>query len=88
MENFFREIEPTLLPESDTPAFGHCPICKRPIFADDNIILIEGGASETVVHENCAVFEKDSLIEFLEMIQHAYYQGIAREMYDDKYGWI
>lgn len=76
---FRRETEPTMLPGWErSEKLGRCPVCGNAVYSDERVIVLDG--SDTMIHENCAVFRRDSLTAFLDLIGVDYYTGDAKEM--------
>ncbi len=78
-EIFEREIEPTMLPEAEEKV-GRCAVCGKPVFADERVVALDNGA---MIHEECAIFRKESLMGFLDMLGVDYYTGDAKEVAED-----
>lgn len=73
----------SLIPER---VVGRCAVCGELIYADDRVIVLDNGRavdSEKMVHERCAVFQKEGLTEFLDLLGIDYYTGTAKEMEED-----
>lgn len=79
-ENIVIEREPTMLPDVGE-VVGRCAVCRQVICSGDRVIVLDG--SEAMIHEDCAVFRKESLTEFLDMLGVDYYTGDAKEMAED-----
>lgn len=65
---------------------GRCAVCNEPIYEDERVIVLDNGCtadSEKIVHERCAVFRKEGLTEFLDLLGIDYYTGTAKEMMED-----
>lgn len=77
MSKFIREREPTLLPAVTSEKVGRCAVCGKPVFADERVVSLGNGA---MIHEECAVFRRESLTEFLDLLGLDYYTGTAKEM--------
>lgn len=81
MSKFIVERTPTLLPSMMvTKPMGRCAVCGEVICEDDRVIVLD---NEKMVHEKCAVFQKDSLTEFLDLLGIDYYTGTAKEVAGD-----
>lgn len=71
---------PTILPDGFSQRLCRCPICDKPICEDDHIVLIDAGNVKAIVHENCATFRENILIDFLDILGIDYYTGQADEI--------
>ncbi|MBQ2277058.1 MAG: hypothetical protein II333_00695 [Clostridia bacterium] len=80
MSKFIREREPTLLPAVTSEKVGRCAVCGKPVFAEERVVSLDNGA---MVHEECAIFRRESLTEFLDLLGLDYYTGTAKEMVED-----
>ena len=70
----------SLIPEKTV---GRCAVCGELIYETDRVIVLDNGCaadSEKMVHERCAVFRKEGLTEFLDLLGIDYYAGTAKEM--------
>ena len=74
-----RRLEPD---EKEYTGFGleWCPICGKQIEADDRVMWIDLGNYERVVHENCAIFKKEGLSWFMDMLEIDTDTGKARDL--------
>lgn len=73
----------SLIPEK---VVGRCAVCGELVYADDRVVVLDNGCaagSEKMVHERCAVFRKEGLTEFLDLLGIDYYTGTAKEMTED-----
>lgn len=70
----------SLIPEK---VVGRCAVCGELVYADDRVVVLDAAGSEKMVHERCAVFRKEGLTEFLDLLGIDYYTGTAKEMTED-----
>lgn len=59
-----------------------CPICGKRIEADDRVMWIDLGGYDRVVHENCAIFKKEGLSWFMDMLMIDTNTGKAKDFYE------
>jgi predicted nucleic acid-binding Zn ribbon protein len=84
MEEYIaRETEPTMLPgtEADDVPVGRCAVCGKAIYGDERVVSLDNGV---MVHEDCAVFRRESLTEFLDLLGLDYYVDKAKDVADDE----
>ena len=83
MEEYIaREVEPTMLPGSaDDVPVGRCAVCGESVYGDERVVSLDNGV---MVHEDCAVFRRESLTEFLDLLGLDYYVDKAREVVDNE----
>ncbi len=67
----------SLIPEKTV---GRCAVCGELIYETDRVVVLD---NEKMVHERCAVFRKEGLTEFLDLLGIDYYTGTAKEMLED-----
>lgn len=75
----------TITEEIDSGTYNfanRCPICGKAIEDDDRVLWIDIGMTERIVHENCAVFKKEGLSWFMDMLLIDTNTGKARDFYD------
>ena len=76
------ETDPTMLPGSaDDVPVGRCAVCGEAIYGDERVVLLDNGV---MVHEDCAVFRRESLTAFLDLLGLDYYVDKAREVVGDE----
>ncbi len=82
MSKFIIERMPVLLPSEMEleEKIGRCPVCGKAVYEDDRVVVLDSGA---MIHEGCAVFRQESLMEFLDLLGVDYYTGTAKEMAED-----
>ena len=81
MSKLMLDRTPILLPSMMVAEpMGRCAVCREVICEDDRVIVLD---NEKMVHEKCAVFQKDTLTEFLDLLGIDYYTGTAKEMMED-----
>lgn len=72
---------PTLLPVMMvSEKIGRCAVCGKAVCGDERVISLDNGA---MIHEECAIFRKESLMEFLDLLGIDYCVGDAKEMAED-----
>lgn len=66
-------------PHSDyAESYGKCAICGKPLDADDRVFTFDG--TNQKVHESCAVFKKEGLTWFLDVLGIEYYADRAKDV--------
>lgn len=82
MSKFVFDRTPVLLPVEMKPEerIGRCPVCGKAVYEEDRVVMLDSGA---MIHEGCAVFRQESLMEFLDLLGVDYYTGTAKEMAED-----
>lgn len=77
------EREPTIYPDIDGSEcrIGRCAVCGHGVYAGNRVIMLDGKSE--MVHEGCAVFRKECLTEFLDLLGVDYYTGDAEEFADE-----